>query len=405
MKILFVTPRFPYPPHKGDTALAFHRLRTLSARHELVLLTMYEREAELEGLPRLNGFCSAVHTVRLPRWRSYLNMLALGAWSRTPLQVLYYRSRAFRAKLDELLARERFDLVHGFMLRLSPYLEDLPVPRVLELIDSMQLNLARTADRSRGLRRLLYREELRRIRPYEHRADRFGDALLLVSEIDRSMIPSERAVALPLGVDRTDAAPHDEASRPVVVFSGNMGYAPNVEAVTWFANACWQRIRLAVPHAEFWIVGGNPVSAVEALASRDGIRVTGFVPEMAAVLRRAAVAVAPMRSGSGMQAKVLEAMACGLPVVASELGLGAIAARRGEELVVANAPGDFADSVISLLRDAPARQLMGSKARSYVTAHHSWEQIALHVESLYASLAPSAAADQPAAIASQATAR
>jgi polysaccharide biosynthesis protein PslH len=405
MKILFVTPRFPYPPHKGDQAVAFHRMRTLGDRHELVLLTFYETEEQLEGLPQLARFCKAVHAVRLPRWRSYLNMLALGGFSRTPLQVLYYRSPAFRRKLRELLERESFDLVHGFMLRLGPYLEGIPVPRVLELIDSMQLNIGRTAERARGLRRLVYREELRRVGAYERSADRFAEALVFVSDIDRSMVASQRAVTFPLGVDRPVAAAHEEApSAPVVVFSGNMAYAPNVDAALFFANGCWQQIRDAVPHAEFWIVGGNPAPAVKALASRDGIRVTGFVPDMAAVLRRAAVAIAPMRSGSGMQFKVLEAMACGLPVVVTGVGLGAIAARPGEELVVADAPADFAASVVSLLRDRHRREVMGAKARAFVTTHHSWDQIALHVETLYASLVP-ATTDQPAAIASRASAR
>jgi sugar transferase (PEP-CTERM/EpsH1 system associated) len=387
MRILFLTPRLPYPPRKGDQVVAYHRLRTLSSRHEIVLLTLFERPSELEGVERLREYCSAVHAVRLPRWRSTLNMLALGAVTRTPFQVLYYRSAAFRRKLDELLRSEPFDVVHAFMLRLAPYLEHVRAPKVLEMIDSMELSMGRTAARSRGLRRLAYAEEQRRVRPYERNADRVADRLVFVSEIDRRMVPSDRSVALPNGVDPAATAEAPPAgSSPIVVFSGNMGYAPNVDAASWFVHRCWGGVRAALPAAELRIVGASPAPAVEALAARPGVRVTGFVPEMAAVLREAAVAVAPMQSGAGMQNKILEAMACGIPVVTTTLGLGAIAARPGEEVLVEDDPARFAASVVALLRDGDRRRALGASGRAYVNAHHSWEEAARRVDAMYATL-------------------
>lgn len=394
MKILFMTPRFPYPPHKGDKALAYHRLRTLGPRHEIVLLTLFERTAELDGLDALRPYCSAIHAIRLPRWRSYVNMLLLGPWSRNPLQVLYYRSTAFRRKLDQLLARERFDVVHAFMLRLAPYLEGMPAPRVLEMIDSMQLNMARTAERSRGLRRLLYAEEHRRIRSYERDAGRFAERLVFVSDIDRTAVPSERSIVLPLGVVASELpapSPGRGGAPPVVVFSGNMGYAPNVDAATWFVSCCWSLVREAVPEAELWVVGGNLAPTVQGLAVRPGVKVTGFVPDMAAVLRKAQVAVAPMQSGSGMQFKVLEAMACGIPVVVTRLGLGAIGAEAGKDLLVADAPAEFAAAVIGLLREPDRARLLGLRGREYIQAHHTWERTADQMNALYTSLSAGAA--------------
>lgn len=382
MRILFMTPRFPYPPHKGDQTLAYHRIRTLSTRHEIVLLTFFERDAELEGLDHLSQCCRAIHTVRLPRWRSYWNMLHLGIFSRAPLQILYYHSAEYQRKLNDLLHREPFDVVHAFMLRLAPYLRGVAAPKVLELIDSMQLSMRRIAERSSGLARLVYSEELRRIRSYERAADHFADRLVFVSEIDRAMVSSDRSVSLPLGVISGES-PSTQRSGHVVVFSGNMAYPPNVQAASWFVSKAWGTIREAVPDAELWVAGRNPTAAIRSVASRPGIRVTGFVPDMRQILLQAQVAIAPMQSGSGMQNKVLEAMACGLPVVATTLGLGAIGARPGEELLVADEPGEFAAAVTGLLLNHDRRASIGSKGWEYVRAHHSWEHIADQIDSLY----------------------
>lgn len=383
MKILFLTPRFPFPPHKGDQAVAYHRLRTLAASHEIVLVTLYQRESELKGLPELRPFCTEIHTVRLPRWRSYLNMAALGPFTRTPLQVLYFRSGALRQKIDELLSSGTFDLVHAFMLRVGPYIEDVELPTILELIDSMRLNIGRTAARARGLRRLVYAEEHRRVSRYERVADQLADRLIFVSDIDRAEVPSDRSITLPLGVEVRERREAAASQAPIVVFSGNMAYAPNVEASTWFATRCWSDVRASVPHAEFWVIGANPAPSVRELAALPGVRVTGFVPDLGAALAQAAVAVAPMQSGSGMQFKVLEAMASGIPVVATHLGVGAIAARPQDGILVANAPAEFASAVVDLIRDPSRREALGTRARAFVAANHSWDRMAAEVDALY----------------------
>ena len=162
-----------------------------------------------------------------------------------------------------------------------------------------------------------------------------------------------------------------------------MSYEPNVKAVTWFVEQCLPRIRRELPHASLVIAGSNPARAVRALEEPGGVRVTGFVGSMPATLNEASVAIAPMRSGSGIQNKILEAMACGLPVVATSIGLGSIAARRGSEIVVADAEDDFADAVVTLLRSPDRAQEVGRRARAFVLANHSWERAAAIVDAIY----------------------
>ena len=384
MRLLFVTSRFPYPPLKGDQVIAYHRLRSLGARHEISLLSLVEDEEEAAGAAALEQFCSDVHTVTLPRWRSYANVALRAPFSGLPLQLLYYRSPAFHERLRTLCASGRFDVVHAYFHRVAPYCRELQTPKVLELMDSMQLRMARYVASERPPKRWLYREELRRIRPYERRVVAEFDHVLVVSEQDKEFLPGDHVTVLPNGVDTDEFAPQPERGRSeTLVFSGNMHYEPNIHSVTWFAERCLPRIRAAVPNATLVVAGADPHPAVAALAGKPGVRVTGFVPSMPDALNEAAVAVAPMRSGSGIQNKVLEAMACGLPVVASSLALGGIGARAGEQIVVADDAEETAAAVVALLRDRERAESIGERARDYVVREHSWERAGEEVEEIY----------------------
>ena len=387
MKVLFLTPRFPYPPIKGDQAIPYYRLKELGGRHEITLLTFYEKDSDLAGLEHLRPFCREIHAVKLPRWLSVANMLFLGAFSSVPFQVLYFRSPAFARKLEEVLAAGKFEVAHVFMLRLLPYLAKVSAPKLLELVDSMALNMRRRASTEGPLTRWLFAEEARRVDAYEPAAARSAQRLVVVSRKDREYIPGDNVSVIPLGVDTELFRPAPARQpRPVIIFTGNMGYAPNVTAALWFAERCLPLIQSEIPGAELVIAGARPAPAVLALGKRPGVKVTGPVDSMPGALAGAAVAVAPMQSGSGMQFKILEAMACGLPVVATNLGVGDIQAVPGEQLLVADAAGEFAAAVVSLLRSPEAADALGKAARVFIEQNHSWTGAAAAVEQLYGRL-------------------
>ena len=165
-----------------------------------------------------------------------------------------------------------------------------------------------------------------------------------------------------------------------------MSYPPNVRAASWFAEECFERIRAHVPGASLLIAGKAPVRQVRQLGEREGISVTGFVDSMPEMLRRARVAVAPMLSGAGIQNKVLEAMACGLPVVATTFGAAAIDAAPGRDLIVADGADAFADAVVGLLLDSARARQVGANARAVVLERHGWDRSAAAIEGLYESL-------------------
>jgi polysaccharide biosynthesis protein PslH len=395
VRLLHLAPRVPHPSRKGDQLVPYHRLRVLGARHEITLVTFYEDEDELDALDAVRPHCSAIAVVPLGRWKPRLRVAVRGLFSRSPLQVLYYDARDFERAVQSLAGSEGFDVAHGYMLRMTPYLERLGLPSVLEAMDAMQLRLERQIPRERLVLRALFREELRRIRSYERSIDERVDRVVVVSDLDARYL-GRAVTTIPNGVDAALFRPQPErraANR--IVFSGTMSYGPNIDAALWFATRCFPQIRRQLPTASFVIAGINPPLRVRRLEQTPGVRVTGFVPQMSEVLQEASVAVAPMLSGSGIQNKILEALACELPVVTTTIGLGGLGAVPGRDLVVADGEGAFAEAVSGLLADRSRADELGRRGREYVLATHTWERGAEQVEQIYHELVGAAPRRRP----------
>jgi sugar transferase (PEP-CTERM/EpsH1 system associated) len=380
VRVLFVTSRFPYPPLKGDQLIVFHRLRLLARRHEVHVLAFAEDEDDLAGADELRRHATSVESVLLPRWRAVANVAFAAPFSPLPLQLLYFRSREFRVRLARLLERHDFDVVHAYFHRVVPFVEGLRVPTVVDLMDSMQLRAQRNAETERRLRRVMWREELRRIRRLEHEVAARFPRVLVVSEQDRALIPGDNVVVVPNGVDAETFSPQRELREPnVIVFSGVMRYGPNVHAVHWFVDEVLPRLEGALLR----IVGANPARSIRELDARPNVEVTGFVESMPEELNRASVAVAPMVSGSGIQNKILESLAVGVPVVATPIGRGSIEAGEDDGLIVAEDAGAFAEAVSALLRDPARAQALGARGRELVLERYTWERNAEAVEAIY----------------------
>lgn len=384
MRILFLTPRLPYPPVKGDKSIPFHRIKYLSQRHEIILLSFIESEEKLRYLPHLDTYCSRVETVLLPPYRSYLNVLR-GILSDIPLQVSYYSSAIMRERLEVILSQEEFDLVHAVLLRSAKYLMgNRSLPKVVDLIDALSLNMERRYQAERGVKRVLFKEEWRRVRKFEREVCRNFDKAVVVSHVDRKAIGEENVQVVPLGVDSAVFKPPSKKPEPnVVIFTGNLGYFPNIEAVSYFAEDILPLVAQRIPEVRFLVVGANPSPQITRLDKHPNILVTGTVDSVADHLRKASVAVCPMKSGSGMQFKLLEAMACGVPVVATSVALEGIEVAPGEHVLLADSDEAFAAHVVTLLKDAETRVALARSARRLVERRYSWELSGAQLEHIY----------------------
>lgn len=379
--------RFPYPCNHGDQLIVFNRLRVLSKCHEITLLTFYSGSRELAGYDKIIPYCKAIYPIHLPKWRSTVNVLWGLFFSDLPLQVCYYNSILFQKQLNELVKREDFDIIHAYLLRTANHVINIEKPKILELIDSYQLNIRTRLRTEKSILYFLLRKELSRVSKYENKIHGNFNYLTLVSQKDALEVRGNNVKIVPLGIDFSRFFPnlesrhHDQLS---IVFTGNMSYAPNISATLWFAENCLPLIQKEIPDVIFTIAGIKPSKEIRLLGERRGISVLGFVDSIATVLRQSHVAVAPMQSGSGLQIKILEAMACQIPVVSTSIGVNALpSVENNRHILVADDSKDFSLAVVSLLLDKEKALNIAKNGFLFAHENYTWESSCKKINDLY----------------------
>jgi glycosyltransferase involved in cell wall biosynthesis len=280
------------------------------------------------------------------------------------------------------------------------------IPVVWDSVDCITYLFEQAARQSQSaFGKLVTRLELGRTRKHEGWLVRQFDRVLVTSETDKTAlekisdltcqigvspsgfrVPRSHIVVLPNGVDLEYFTPDDMPRQPdTLVFSGKMSYHANITAALYLATEVMPLVWAQQPDVRLIITGSRPSASVRQLAEthRSRIKVTGFVPDLRVPLRKASVAVAPLRYGAGIQNKVLEAMACATPVVASPLAVSALQTRDGADCIVADTPQAFAESILHLLDDDGLRERIGLAGRRYVETHHNWNDIAAQLEFIY----------------------
>ena len=376
VKILFITSRFPYPPFRGDKIRVFNLIKELSRDHEIVLATFADPD-DGQYYADLREYVTRIEAVRLNKTRAYLNCL-IHPFSKTPLQVFYYRSAEMSKTVARLVEEEKPDAIHCHLIRMAPYAVAYPkIPKVLDICDSMTLNYDRFLTFRRDVIAPLYKFEKSRTAAYETTIPALFDMNTVVSTHDRDFIAdlnSEAPLAiLPMGVEFDYFKPTEyalEANR--VAFMGTMSYFPNIDGVKWFTRDILPIVQRTLPETEFCVVGSNPVPEILKLEDDKSVTVTGFVDDVRPFVGPAAVFVCPIRAATGFNTKVIEAMAMGLPVVATPSACEGIDVTDGVNIMLADQPMDFAEAVITLLRDEPTRQAIAAAGRELVLEKYSW---------------------------------
>ncbi len=388
MNILFLTSRLPYPPNRGDRVRTFNFLRRLSADHRIHLLSFIETEDERAHLPALETFCKP-ETVLLSRSRSYRNMLG-GAASSLPFQTLYYKSGEMERRSREILREHPFDLIYTHLFRMAPYAGNAPgIPRIVDLTDCISRELAASIPHRPWFLRVPLRLEAAKMRKYEARVARSFDEVWTISEADRSEIlklaPGAPVHVVHNGVEESLYAARPTFQKSRLGFLGNLSVPHNVDAARFLAERILPRVRAECPETELELLGAAPAPAVRRLEGRNGISVTGSVDNLKSTLENFSVFVCPLRFAAGVQNKILEAMAAGLPVVTTSLGNQGLGAEPDREIFVRDDPEDFARAVISLLQDPERAASVGESGRTFVKRTFSWDAVAERVAAIRSS--------------------
>jgi polysaccharide biosynthesis protein PslH len=386
MRILFIAPRLPYPPLRGYQLRAWHQVRLLSQRHSVTLVCYSEARDSSEAFRRVANYCEEIITVP---YRAYRSVAAVcGAIARgLPFQSAIYETPAMRCAIDRVLAEKRHEVAHVQLARMAGLLAgQTSMPRVIDLVDALSLNLRRRGSLDRGPLRQIAKAEANRLLKYEREICRSWDRAFVVSPIDRAAIGDfPNLIVNPSGVDLEEFSFQREGRNPhEILFTGNLGYFSNVDAISWFARAIFPRIAQQDPMAKLTIVGARPDRKVRALAKLDTrITAPGWVEKLPPYLHRCAVAIAPMRAGSGQLFKVLEAMACGAPMVVTRVVADATAAQNGRHVMVADTPEAFADAVARLMREGALAARIALEARALVETEYRWERSVSDLNAIY----------------------
>jgi sugar transferase (PEP-CTERM/EpsH1 system associated) len=351
--------------------------------------------AEQEDVRRLEALGVRVVTSWLPRWRSLFNCL-LAVPSRTPLQAVYCWQPSLLREIRGVLAEGDFDVVHVEHLRGAHFglrvAADTSVPVIWDSVDCITHLFRQTVKQTRKLTsKVITRFELGRTAHYEGWLANQFSRVLVTSPVDRQAFlqlapeAAERILVLPNGVDLDYFQPAENLERQPaeLVISGKMSYHANVTMVLHLVNDILPYVWEKRPDVKLTVVGKDPPRSLLALAENPAVQVTGSVPDLRPYLQRAAAAVAPITYGAGIQNKVLEAMACATPVVASPQAVLALNIREGEEILVAGDPQQFAQKVLMLLEDGALRRQLGQAGRQFVERQHSWNAAAAQLEQIY----------------------
>jgi glycosyltransferase involved in cell wall biosynthesis len=390
VRILIIASEVPYPPTDANRAVVFNLLRHFREEHDVTMLAMTSGDAP-EDVAVVRGMVKELelveHEISKTPWRRLLSMLTL--W---PFGVLLYRSRAFAAALGRLLNRKRFDVIIGGHINMAQYTVEVQhTPKIIAPLDAISLYYKRQLGLPLGPPSFLYSLlQYWKVKRYEKRTYPRYDACVLVArrdaEVIRELCPGLPIYFAPSGTDIPPeaAVPKEPLS---VAFSGVMDYPPNVDGALYFAHEIFPLVRKEVPQATFHVVGKNPNADVRALRRRDGVVVTGTVPDVKEYLRRMQVFVCPMRLGAGMKMKVLEAMAVSLPVVSTTRGAEGMDFVAGREFVAADEPAEFAAAVVRLLGDENLREEYGRWGRRAVERNYTWEAHARAWQEIVSSVA------------------
>jgi polysaccharide biosynthesis protein PslH len=388
MRILFLTPRLPYPPIQGDRVKAYRLLKYLSKNHHVTIVTFLERKEEHRNIERVREICAELYTVPLPTWRSIVNC-GFNIIGSKPFQLAYYYSKHYQVLVGKLIQNESFDIIHTHLLRLLPYTIDIRgLPKVIDLTDAISLYLSRYADAETNIiKKTAIKTERNRIVEFERLVENYN-RVFVCSEKDKDYLQEKYGIS---NVEvtyncvdlRNTILPRNEGEIPQsVIFSGNFSYPPNADAARYLIRRLFPEIRKRVHGATLLLVGRNPTKEMKHIQDKS-IIVTGYVENMNEWYQKASVAVSPVRFGAGTLNKVLEPMALGKMVVATTVGVEGLGLRDGIDLQFAHTENEFVTKTVEALTNHSLRNTIGHNAKETIINRFSCSAVGKKVSDIY----------------------
>lgn len=374
-KILIITPDIPSLNGKGYQKDAYYRVMAYKKNGYKIYIISHSLKINKIDNDTIQEFKKngiIISYSQVSKFVSMYNLLVGLFFSNLPLQTLIYKSNLLKTNIINVLENFKPDLIHIITIRMTNEIYNYKKPVIIDFVDSMFLNFKERLKYSNWFLKFIINIELRRLRIYEKKIADLSKLSLIVSNKDSDHINSKNIFTLPIGMNLDfvkNIKNLNNTNR--IIFTGNMNYFPNVQAIEWFIKNCWNNIKFKIKDCELYIVGRNPTKKIlKLIAKEDGIFVTGEVKSVFDYIKTSSLAIAPMQSGSGMQNKIIEAMACKVPVVTTSLGLGDIGAANEKSIIIADDPNIYAQKIVNLLLNKSKRIKIGLNGKKYVFDNH-----------------------------------
>jgi sugar transferase (PEP-CTERM/EpsH1 system associated) len=385
MKILVLLSRIPYPLEKGDKLRGYYQVKELSKNHEVCLCCLSDILPHPEARKKLEEIASEVYFFPLSRIGIYLRMF-LAMFGQQPFQVAYFYQRNVHKAIKKRIEAFKPDHIYCQLVRTTEYAKnEHSISKTLDYQDAFSKGMSRRAQREKNpLKKRFFRAEARRLLHYEHLIFEYFEHKCIISAQDKLLIYHENQSdieVIPNGVDTDFFKPMVAEKEFDLCFVGNMSYAPNIDSAHFLVNQIMPLVWKQMPEAKVLISGATPSESVQKLEN-PRVKIAGWVDDIRTSYASSRLFVAPMQIGTGLQNKLLEAMAMKIPCITSALANNALGAAPGKHLLIGNDPMQYAEHIVNLLNHKQEAEQMAGNAQQFVAEKYTWAGSTARLEAL-----------------------
>ena len=374
MKIIVISPRFPYPLEKGDKLRLYYHIKHLSFEHQVVLISLSDNEVKPNDIDHLKEFVTELYLFKLSKFTIAKNLFK-AFFSKLPFQVHYFFDKSIKNDILDIIKKENPDIIYNQLIRTAEYTKDLDYFKVIDYMDSFSEGMRKRIKTSFFPLNILYKAEYKRIKRYESDIFTYFQKHLIISEQDKNIFEKkirEKLIILPNGVNTQYFTPMKVNKKYDIGFVGNMGYRPNILATMFLANSILPELKKDNKNIKVLIAGARPAWRVKKLQDKN-IEVSGWLEDIRIAYSEIKVFVSPIFTGIGQQNKILEAMAMEIPVITTSTVNNAIGAEDGKNILIADNKDEFYYSISKILHDPILEQSIGEEGRRFILENYNWD--------------------------------
>ena len=374
-RIVIITSRFPYPLEKGDKLRAYHQIKQLSKFFEIDLISTTENNIKQEYIQQLEPYCKSIQIYTLSFfqriWGIFKSLI-----DKKPFQVGYFYQYSIHKKIKTFLNKTQPDHIYCQLIRSSEYVKNYHnCPKTIDYMDALSKGMERRAKSSSFIKRYIFNSEYKRLLNYENSIYEYFENHTIISQQDQEYIfhKNKKLIhVVPNGIDESFLEVNHSQSKDVdIVFIGNMSYPPNITAAQFITHDI---LPLLSKDTKIKIAGSSPSKEVLKLASEQ-VEVTGYVEDIKSAYWSAELFVAPMFLGTGLQNKLLEAMALGIPCITTTLANNALGAEPEKDILIADNAEEFAQQIMRLQADSELKKQIITNSRSFILDNYKWDAV------------------------------